>query len=112
MTADPISSPSHALLTSCLAGEKPFQGNTLTALLLKIVNDQPPPMELEKWHLPQGIQAVLDRALAKDPNKRFGTGRELIDALASFLDPKKEEKAKRRDSAANRFSARTGMGRQ
>jgi tetratricopeptide (TPR) repeat protein len=74
------------IVYECLAGEKPFQGNTLTALLLKIVNENPPSIDLEKWHLPQGIQAVLDRALDKEPEKRFATGRELMDAITSLVN--------------------------
>ncbi len=74
------------IVYECLAGEKPFQGNTLTALLLKIVNEDPPPIDLEKWHLPQGVQAVLDRALDKEPKKRFATARELMDAITSLVN--------------------------
>ena len=74
------------IVYECLAGEKPFQGNTLTALLLKIVNEDPPPIDLEKWHLPQGVQAVLDRALDKEPKKRFATARELMDAITPLVN--------------------------
>ena len=78
------------IVYECLAGEKPFQANTLTALLLKIVNEQPPPIDLEKWCLPQGVQAVMDRALAKEPKKRFATCGELMDAVTSFVNPAEE----------------------
>ena len=78
------------IVYECLAGEKPFQANTLTALLLKIVNEQPPPIDLEKWRLPQGVQAVLDRALAKEPKKRFATGGELMDAVTSLVNLEEE----------------------
>ena len=74
------------IVYECLSGEKPFQANTLTALLLKIVNDEPPPIDFEKWHLPRDIQGVLDRALAKDPKKRFNNGSEFMDALTSLLN--------------------------
>ena len=74
------------IVYECLAGEKPFQGNTLTALLLKIVNEDPSPIDLEKWHLPQGVQAVLDRALDKEPKKRFATARELMDAITPLVN--------------------------
>ena len=78
------------IVYECLAGEKPFQANTLTALLLKIVNEQPPPIDLDKWRLPQGVQAVLDRALAKEPKKRFATGGELMDAVTSLVNLEEE----------------------
>ena len=73
------------IVYECLAGEKPFQASTLTALLLKIVNEPPPPIDLEAWRLPPEVQAVIDRALDKEPKKRFSTGSELLDALTSLV---------------------------
>ena len=72
------------VLYECLSGEKPFQASTLTATLLKIVNEEPSPIELDQLGLPAEIHDVTRRALAKDPEKRFPSGAELIDALRSL----------------------------
>ena len=72
------------VLYECLSGEKPFQASTLTATLLKIVNEEPSPIELDQLGLPAEIHDVIRRALAKDPEKRFPSGAELIDALRSL----------------------------
>jgi serine/threonine protein kinase len=72
------------VLYECLTGEKAFQASTLTAILLKIVNEEPAPIDVEKSGLPAEIRDVLQRALAKNPADRFATGAELIDALRSI----------------------------
>jgi serine/threonine protein kinase len=69
------------VLYECLTGEKPFQASTLTAILLKIVNEEPAPIDLEKSGLSAEIRDLLHRALAKNPADRFPTGAELMEAL-------------------------------
>ena len=67
----------------CLTGARPFRGDQITAILLKIVNEDPPPIQHESLGLPESVGAVLERALEKDPGKRFATGAELLEALSS-----------------------------
>ncbi len=64
----------------CLSGDRPFQADQITAILLKIVNEDPPPMS-ESLGLPPAIGDVLKRALDKDPSRRFQSGAELVAAL-------------------------------
>ncbi len=72
------------VLYECLAGMRPFQSETLTDVLIRIVSDAPSPVDCETMGLPLEVRNVLDRALAKDPAKRYGTGTELIEALRSI----------------------------
>jgi serine/threonine protein kinase len=72
------------VLYECLTGEKAFQASTLTAILLKIVNEEPAPIDLKQCGLPAQVRDVLNRALAKNPADRFASGAELIDALRSL----------------------------
>jgi serine/threonine protein kinase len=72
------------ILYECLSGRKPFRGDGLTGVLLQIVNEEPEPLDCEKLELPVAVQAVLKNALAKDPLKRFASGREFGLALRSI----------------------------
>ena len=57
------------MLYEMLAGKLPFEAPTVTpiAMLLKHLTDTPPPVA----GLSAGVQAVLDRALAKEPAQRY-----------------------------------------
>jgi len=67
----------------CLSGSRPFQGDQITAILLKIVGEDPPPIEHARLGLPETMDPILQRALAKNPDERFATGEELVAALRS-----------------------------
>lgn len=82
------------ILYECLSGRKPFRGDGLTGVLLQIVNEEPEPLDCETLGLPVAVQAVLKNALAKDPLKRFASGREFALALQSIpaIDPDEPSK--------------------
>jgi len=61
-------------------GAVPFRADTpVTTLLLHLETDPP----LDHPGLPPALRPVLERCLAKDPAARFGSARELVDALES-----------------------------
>ena len=69
----------------CLAGEKPFKGGSLTAVLLSIVNTDP--LASSAWakvDVPPEVTAVLEKALAKTSEGRFANATELVAALATI----------------------------
>ena len=68
-----------------LTGQRPFQGDSLVALAMKIANEEPPPIEKLRPDLPHALRRIVERCLAKAPDRRFQTGRELSDALARVL---------------------------
>jgi tRNA A-37 threonylcarbamoyl transferase component Bud32 len=74
------------VLYECLTGTKPFQAPSVSAILVKILTEDPPPPDLETTGLPRGLGAVLSRATAKDPSARFPSGAAMIEALRA-LDP-------------------------
>jgi len=73
------------VLYQLLTGQRPFQGDSLVTLALKIAKEDPPPMEKLRPGLPASLRRVVDRCLAKAPDRRFATGRELADALSRVL---------------------------
>ena len=67
-----------------VTGRKPFPYNNSYALLQAAVNEDPrPPTELEP-SLPAAMDAVVLRAMAKDPEERFPTARETRRALEAI----------------------------
>ncbi|HXX22374.1 MAG TPA: serine/threonine-protein kinase, partial [Terriglobia bacterium] len=72
------------ILYDLLTGEKPFSGQNLTTVIYKIINENPiPPRELDATIHP-GLSYVICKALAKSPDERYQTCRELAYDLRNF----------------------------
>ena len=69
------------VLYECLTGAKPFQGASVSVILVKILTEEPPPVDFAATGLPVEIGGVLKRALSKDPAARYASGALLIEAL-------------------------------
>ena len=76
------------MLYEALTGRVPFEGDSSVAVALKQVSEQPrPPSELNPG-VSRALDAVVLRALAKDPSNRFASADEFLDALeAAEADP-------------------------
>jgi serine/threonine-protein kinase len=71
-------------LYELLAGQPPFQADSLPALCAKILREPPPAMDSLRAGIPPGLQAVIFRCLEKDRNARYQNIAEFADALAPF----------------------------
>src|SRR5437763_7337891 len=72
------------MLYEMVTGEKPFPGQSITTVIYKIVNEEPvPPRQLNPTIHP-GISAAVMRALAKDPQERYHSCRELLEDLRNY----------------------------
>jgi serine/threonine-protein kinase len=69
------------VLYECLSGAKPFQGESVSVILVKILTEEPPAVDFAATGLPSEIGAVLKRALAKDAAQRYASGADLVEAL-------------------------------
>jgi eukaryotic-like serine/threonine-protein kinase len=78
------------VLYEMLTGELPFDADTPIGIAMKHVNGHVrPPQDLNP-SVPNGINAITLRLLAKNPQQRYGSDAELIDDLERFcagLDP-------------------------
>lgn len=82
-----------------LTGERPFNGETLAAVIYKITNEEPKPIDQLRSDIPPALRRIVDRCLKKQPEKRFQSGLELVDALARAmrdLDETARKKSRRR----------------
>ncbi len=68
-----------------LTGRTPFRSESPFAVLDKHLREAPPPPSAFVPSLPPSVDAVLARALAKQPQERFATCREMVEALAFAL---------------------------
>ena len=64
-----------------LTGEKPFRAEHFAAQARAHVEDQPPLATERDPSLPRGVDAVLDRGMAKAPGDRWATATAMVDAL-------------------------------
>lgn len=74
------------ILYQMLAGQTPFGRLPLQALLTTIVLEAPPP--IDRSDLPDGLRAIVERALVKNPGERYATMRQLgleLEQLGSLL---------------------------
>ncbi|MBI4499762.1 MAG: serine/threonine protein kinase [Gemmatimonadetes bacterium] len=64
-----------------LTGELPFTGDSLQALLIKQITEEPPPVTQKRVDCPADLAAAIARCLAKNPAERWGTADDLLRAL-------------------------------
>ena len=73
------------VLYEMATGRTPFQGDSPTALLMQHVNTTPPPPRSLNAELPDAVQGVLLKALAKQPEQRFAAVGDLAAAFRQAL---------------------------
>ena len=69
----------------CITGRMPFDGISLPALLRSICFD-PIVVPSSAASVPPGFDAWFAKAVQRDPDERFQTARELVEALEPLLD--------------------------
>ncbi len=70
-----------AVLYEALTGHPPYSGNTLFAIMLNAHDCEPPTFDDS---VPEQLQAICRRAMARDPEDRFESARDLRDALNDY----------------------------
>ena len=73
------------VLYEMLTGEKPFRGDGVAGLRHKILNEEPPaPATLEPG-VPADLEAICQKAMAKDVDRRYQDAGHLAEDLRRFL---------------------------
>lgn len=73
------------VLYQMLSGQRPFQGDSMVSLALKIAKEQAVPLTKLRPEVPSALRRIVDHCMAKAPDQRFQTGKELADALIKVL---------------------------
>jgi serine/threonine-protein kinase len=77
-----------AVLYELLSGQRPHHASTLPALLRKISDADPPPLEKASPCPPRDLIAVCRKAMEKEPEHRYATAAEMAVDLRNFLEGK------------------------
>ena len=70
------------MLYEMLAGVIPFQADTTFGMLMKHINEPPPPIK----GISPDLQALIDRALAKNPEHRYETAGDLANEFMALFN--------------------------
>ena len=84
------------LFYQLLTGELPFHGENLSGLLYQITQVKHPSPRSFNQKIPKVCEQILDKAMAKDPNKRFrmaGDMARVINALGEKIDQLRKRKS-------------------
>ncbi|MCP4424913.1 MAG: protein kinase [Chloroflexi bacterium] len=73
------------VLFEMATGQVPFEAETPLAVLLKHITDPLPLPHMLKPNLPEPVERVILRALAKEPDDRFQSAGEMAQALATAV---------------------------
>ncbi|MCX6563512.1 MAG: serine/threonine-protein kinase [Candidatus Aminicenantes bacterium] len=71
------------ILYELLSGKMPFDGDNISTIVYKIVNEQPRRITEINKDIPAGYDLVIQKTLAKNPEDRYQTCRQLIGGLES-----------------------------
>jgi serine/threonine-protein kinase len=70
-----------AVLYHLITGSKPFEGPTLQSLFYRIVTDMPRPLDEVRPGLPTSLNAIIQKAMAKDPAERYPSALDMANAI-------------------------------
>jgi hypothetical protein len=73
------------VLHQLLTGKKPFDGATLPAILMRVMQGTPAPPSRVQPGLPAGLDQVVARTLAKDRDARYADGKSMAEDLEDLL---------------------------
>lgn len=73
------------MLFQMVTGQLPFVGDSMAALMFKIANEDHPNPESINPELPRCVSVIINRALQKDVEDRYQTGKAMADDIAKCL---------------------------
>jgi len=93
------------ILYTVLTGYRPFQGNSAITVSFKVVNRDPIPATLLDTELPEGLDHIIQRAMAKDPAERYQSGAELVLDIQTLREGRNPAKKAKHASSSTGGSA-------
>jgi CHASE2 domain-containing sensor protein/tRNA A-37 threonylcarbamoyl transferase component Bud32 len=68
-----------------LTGQKPFKGETISALIYSILHTEPPPPSEINLDVPRIFDKIIAKGLVKDPDLRFQKAKDMADILRKLI---------------------------
>ena len=92
------------VLYEMLSGRRPFSGDTVNELIIKVATEQPP--SLNDWapQLDAGLTQIVDRALSNDREARFASAQAFLEAIEQWQTGSGTFDVTQRDVTASRTS--------
>ncbi|HET7294000.1 MAG TPA: serine/threonine-protein kinase [Vicinamibacteria bacterium] len=75
------------VLYEMVTGRKAFRGESITALLFKIITEEPPPIREADVDIPEALERIILKSLSKAQEMRYATGAELRADLMALTQP-------------------------
>ena len=75
-----------AALYATLAGRAPFEGQDARQVCTRVMMEEPAPLERLRPDVPEALAAIVRRAMAKERSLRYGSAKEMAEALTRFLE--------------------------
>jgi len=88
------------VLYEMITGRRAFAGDNLSTVIYRIIAEHPPAPSLVIASLPAGVNYAVMKALAKDPDERYGSCAELIADLKNHPALEEQGKAAMRPASA------------
>jgi len=82
------------MLFQMVTGKLPFTGDSMATLMYKIANEEHPAPESINPEVPRCITFIINRSMAKDVDKRYQRGKEMVDDITKCLKIMKAESMK------------------
>jgi serine/threonine protein kinase len=74
------------VLYSMITGFRPFQGNSAKTVVFKVMNIEPVPVTSFQTEVSPELDAIVSRAIAKNPEDRYPSGAALARAIQKFRE--------------------------
>jgi serine/threonine-protein kinase len=75
-----------ATLYELLTGVAPFTGDTLMAILAKVLHEEPVPLRVHVPHIESALETIVLKCLSKEPSQRYASARALAEDLGRYID--------------------------
>jgi serine/threonine-protein kinase len=87
------------VLFEMLAGEKPFSGSDMTSLMYKVAKERHPSIREINPRVPQIVEKIIDKALEKEPDKRYPRAGIMAEHLKKVVTRISEIKAQKNNQS-------------
>jgi serine/threonine-protein kinase len=72
------------MMYEMLAGSPPFQAESPTALAMKHLREEPPPLTVHNSQVPPRLEWIVRKLLSKEPSARYRTAEQLVHVLEEY----------------------------